>query len=164
MAGLSDILGSIDAPKQPKNSGGGGGAPKPKPKNPGPVPVRGNNWDFDRGSYVLEYGDTLAGLAATYLGNAARWGEIWAEQPGEKRLNGNPNKLIAGESIRMPQQAIDNAHQLLKKPGSTVGPNGKVTGPNGAGDEMPGWQKVALGVGGLAAVGALGYGAYRVLA
>jgi hypothetical protein len=113
---------------------------------------------------VLEYGDTLSGLAATYLGSAARWSEIWAEQPGTFRLNRNPNKLNAGESLKMPAAAVENARTLLKNPGSTVGPNGKPQGPTGATlSTWPTWAKVGLGVGGIAAVGGIGYVALKVL-
>lgn len=165
MAGLSDVF-----------PGGGGGQSLPSASGnlrdvtvarggtPGPVPVRAANWDLDRSTYVLEYGDTLSGLAATYLGNAARWSEIWAEQPGTFRLNRSPNKLNAGESLKMPPAAVENARTLLKNPGSKVGPNGKPQGPTGATlSEWPTWAKVGLGVGGLAALGGLGYVALKVL-
>jgi len=166
MAGISDVL----------PGGGGGGKPLSSASGnlrdvtdgggvtPGAVPVRGGNWDLDRATYVLEYGDTLSGLAATYLGSAARWSEIWAEQPGTFRLRRNPNKLKAGESLKMPAAAVENARLLIKNPGGTVAPNGKVQGPTGGVlSGWPTWAKVGAGVGGLAALGGLGYVALKVL-
>lgn len=123
---------------------------------PGPVPVRPENWVFSDSEYILDWGDTLAGLAATYLGSAGRWGEIWAAQSSEVRRTRNPNKLQAGERLKMPKAAVENAKKLAAGAGP-VQPNGQVSG-GGA----PVWAKVAGGAAGLAVLGGIGYALSRI--
>lgn len=73
---------------------------------PAAVPVRPGNWDVGTSSYKLAWGDTLAGLAATYLGSPQRWKEIWNEQSDTFRTSNNPDELTAGTWIRMPLDAL----------------------------------------------------------
>ena len=53
----------------------------PKPRTPGAVPVRAEQWRLDEGVYVLAWGDTLTGLAVTYLGNGGRLSLIHISEP-----------------------------------------------------------------------------------
>ncbi|HRC27579.1 MAG TPA: hypothetical protein PKX87_09140, partial [Alphaproteobacteria bacterium] len=160
-----------DVPRNPRPGGGGGGLGGQGLSSgfqgtPGAVPVRADNWDFPRGEYVLEWGDTLSGLAATYLGGAGRWNEIWNAQPGTFRAKRNPSKLGAGERIKMPAEAVTNAKTLLgAPPGSQVAPNGQVVDPSGKLiSSVPTWVKVAgLGVG-VVALGGAGYAVYKAVA
>ena len=58
--------------------------------------------------YTLQPGDSLSGLASTYLGAAARWREIWDMQPQQYRWTHSPDVVYAGEVFRMPDEARDN--------------------------------------------------------
>lgn len=72
---------------------------------PAAVPIRPDRWDEDTRSYRIDWGDTLSGLAATYLGDHARWREIWNEQDTAWRMSRDPDELGVGEWIRMPLDA-----------------------------------------------------------
>lgn len=85
---------------------------------PPPAAYRPGNWDFDNSIYSLALGDTLSGLAITYLGSPQRWKEIWNANPQDWRWNHNPDKLMAGEKIVMPFEARDMAKKMLATPGS----------------------------------------------
>jgi len=73
---------------------------------PAAVPIRPANWNLDRQDYQLAPGDTLSGLAATYLGTPQRWREIWDVQPQSFRWSRKPDQLYAGEWILMPDDAV----------------------------------------------------------
>lgn len=86
------------------------GANLPASGWPAAVAVRPGNWNVQARDYKLSWGDTLSGLAATYLGAPQRWSEIWAEQSDQFRLNNNPDKLHAGTWLRMPIAAVDTLY------------------------------------------------------
>jgi cytochrome P450 len=107
--------------------------------------------------YELAFGDTLSGLAGTYLGGAHRWKEIWDVQPDQFRWTRDPDKLMAGEVLNMPDEAKDNLLNWIKqgkpatiKPGElppeTIAQKGKRYAPY---------------IAGAAAVGVIGYLALR---
>lgn len=133
---------------------GGGAEPPPGFVGPGAVPVVVEAWDVDSdpARYQLQYGDTLAGLAATYLGDGTRWKEIWAVQDPNFRATRSPDKLYASEWINMPDEARDNFLAWIDKgepPGKTPGGLAKQK----KADKLRGkgeWKKFAL-FGGLAA-------------
>jgi len=109
---------------------------------PAAVPVRPGNWDvdFEPAKYKIALGDTLAGLAATYLGSPQRWKEIWDIQPDVFRWNNSPDKIYPGQWFNMPDEARDNMLNWIKqgkpahtKPGElppeTIGQKAKRLGP-----------------------------------
>ncbi|HVS11475.1 MAG TPA: LysM domain-containing protein [Planctomycetota bacterium] len=55
-------------------------------------------------SYVVRSGDTLSGVASRTLGDASRWREIAALNPGV-----DPNRLIVGARLRVPGAAREAA-------------------------------------------------------
>ncbi len=69
-------------------------------------------WARGDGSYILQPGNTLSGLAATYLSAAARWPEIWNVQTDSYRAAHTPDKIIAGEVIAMPAEAQAKARSM----------------------------------------------------
>jgi len=94
---------------------------------PAAVTVRPDNWDMalQPAVYTIAAGDTLAGLAATYLGSPARWKEIWELQPAQFRFSNSPDKIFPGQKFMMPDEARDNLKAWLalgkpsgKKPGA----------------------------------------------
>lgn len=80
---------------------------------PPPAAYRPGNWDFEQSMYSLAFGDTLSGLSITYLGTPQRWKEIWNANDQNWRWTHNPDKLMAGEKIRMPLEARDMAKAML---------------------------------------------------
>jgi len=93
---------------------------------PAAVNVRPDNWNMSLqpATYTIASGDTLAGLAATYLGAPHRWKEIWDLQPASFRFNNSPDVLGPGMVFLMPDEARDNLKAWLaagkptaKKPG-----------------------------------------------
>jgi hypothetical protein len=81
----------------------------------GVTPAR-EGW-LEDGRYKLQSGDTLSGLARTYLGDPARWREIWDLQPTDVKLGKSPDKLPVGFVLVMPKQAQTKAKDL-----SVLGP------------------------------------------
>jgi hypothetical protein len=81
----------------------------------GVTPAR-EGW-LEDGRYKLQSGDTLSGLARTYLGDPARWREIWDLQPTATKLGKSPDKLPVGFVLVMPQGAQKKAKEL-----SVLGP------------------------------------------
>lgn len=81
---------------------------------PGAVPVVITAWDADAqpyAQYTLQWGDTYVGLSATYLGDGARWKEIWnlnrAQHP-------DPDTIYVSQTINMPDEARDKFKRWLK--------------------------------------------------
>lgn len=56
--------------------------------------------------HVVQHGDTLWGIAQTYLGNGSRWPEIWALSHFR---SGNPNLIYPGEIAVLPADATGGA-------------------------------------------------------
>jgi hypothetical protein len=100
---------------------------------PGAVTVRPANWDLstEPAEYILAAGDTMVGLATTYLFQGARWRDIWDVQTPSFRAANTPDVIFAGDTIRMPNEARDNFVKFLKKeeppPGGIL--PGKPQGP-----------------------------------
>jgi hypothetical protein len=89
----------------------------------------GGSWVIDRRGYniyVVGPGDTYASIASAFLGDAARWAEIWLDQSDNWRNNtkGGSTNLAVGDQLYMPQEAVDAA----KADGSAVGGAGAVPG------------------------------------
>jgi hypothetical protein len=149
-----------------QGAGGGaaaaiGGVPGGAPAGtPGAVPVRELNWDLEAqplALYRLAFGDTLAGLAITYLGNGTRLMEIWNAQTPEYKSKRSPDKIFVDDVIRMPNEARNNMIAFLKLGGG----QGDLPGQNPG--DLTGDQKKAAKragalpwvIGGAAGVGAL---------
>lgn len=79
--------------------------------SPGAVAAVKGAWLPD-GRYVLQPGDTLFGLALTYLGSGNRWREIWAVQSDAYRSNHSPDRIFVGEVIVMTPEAQARARDL----------------------------------------------------
>lgn len=79
---------------------------------PGAVPVRPENWDDTTSppTYQVALGDTLVGLAITYLGDGKRYTEIY----GMNRdvMPGGPSDL-RDVVLKMPREALDNLYLWL---------------------------------------------------
>ncbi len=75
---------------------------------PAPVPMRPDNWDLDSkpARYKLAWGDTLVGLAGTYLHDGSRWREIWDMQPASYHQTRTPDKIFVGDWLNMPAEAV----------------------------------------------------------
>lgn len=90
---------------------------------PGAVPAREQNWNFDAdpAQYTIASGDTLVGLAKTYLGNGGWWPMIWNYGSNRDQFP-NPDKLNHPGPLDMPPEARDNMLLWLKrgKPGTVV--------------------------------------------
>jgi len=97
-------------------------APAPAPAG-SPAPARPSQaaWARGDGSYILQNGDTLWGLATTYLLSGPRWREIWNTQSDVYRSKHTPDKIFAGEILAMPTEAQAKARAMgLFGIGSTV--------------------------------------------
>lgn len=118
---------------------------------PAPAGFRPGNWDFTRGEYTVAQGDTLWGLAITYLGQGSRWLDIWAMQTqpwGTKAATGgaylnrfvnkpdpsskNPGRaFMEGDVLIMPAAAVKAAKAYAQS--ENVQPQPTTPG-------APGWQ------------------------
>ncbi len=116
---------------------------------PGGVEVRPENWDLDAkpfATYAIAMGDTLVGLAATYLGDGARWTEIY--DTGSNRAQfPNPSALNHPGPLDMPHEARDNMKKWLQK-GKPLTPPGEMPPPTIAEKAKKNWPWL---VGGAAA-------------
>jgi hypothetical protein len=118
--------GATDEPPPPQSDYGSwvqtqGDIPKEETPGsgwPAAVPIRPANWnmDTDPDSYKIAWGDTLAGLSATYLGTPMRWKEIWDQQPDSYRWSHSPDKLMPGQWIFMPPDASATLRAALGQP------------------------------------------------
>lgn len=124
---VAGLLGAIDAVTLPD----GGVVITPGPDDPAPpkgTPPKGGGlvngdgypagvtptkkaWTEDQ-RYRLQSGDTLSGMARTYLGDPSRWREIWNVQETAIKLGKNPDKLPAGMVLDMPEEAKRMARDL----------------------------------------------------
>ena len=90
----------------------GPGASFAAPANCGPEKTSTDCADSEvsfSGYYTVKKGDTLARIAAKYLGSSERWKEITTANPGIK-----PNRLEIGSRLRMP---VDSKLDDLDTPG-----------------------------------------------
>lgn len=101
----------------PADTTGGGGTPPPTGTTPGAVPVTASNWDLTTtpARYQLAAGDTLVGLAITYLGDGNRWGDIWQAQDASYRQSHSPDHITAGDWLNMPDEATANFKAWVQK-------------------------------------------------
>jgi hypothetical protein len=89
------------------------------PSTPGAVPVVPGAWNFETSPYAkyrLQWGDTMVGLAATYLGAGARWQEIWKVQDASYKQTRTPDKIFVDDLINMPAEAAANAKAWIDLP------------------------------------------------
>ncbi len=116
-----------------------GGTPKPA------VPSKAA-WSRGDGSYILQAGNTLWGLATTYLTSGARWREIWNAQTAAYRTKHTPDRIYAGEVIAMPSEAQSKARGM---------------GLYGVGSDLIGQgfsgKQIAAGAAGVGVLGVLAY-------
>lgn len=132
--------------------------------SPGAVDTAEQAWvSYNPPKYLLQWGDTFVGLAKTYLGNGARWREIFNLQPQSARFSKGTTGWIAGQDvINMPEEAARNMQAWLKagKPAYVTpaeqkkaqGGGGGSGGGLGGGGGLSTGAKLALG--GAAAVAA----------
>lgn len=80
--------------------------------NPPPAKPSKAAWARGDGSYILQSGDTLWGLATTYLASGPRWREIWNEQTAAYKASRTPDKIFAGDLIAMPTAAQGKARAM----------------------------------------------------
>jgi len=81
---------------------------------PGAVPVVITAWDLEAqpyALYTLQWGDTYVGLSATYLGDGARWKEIWNLNRSQ---HPDPDKIYVSQTINMPDEAREKMKRWLK--------------------------------------------------
>lgn len=113
---LMGALGAVGVPP------GAEGAPFPPPPHlgppahkpryggwPAPAVPRKRAWSGATGHvhYILQSGDTLSGLAKTYLDSYPRWREIWTLNEGH--AGWHPSSIPVGSHLAMPPDAIKNA-------------------------------------------------------
>lgn len=111
LAGLASALdagdgGTIleDPPAPPKKKMPGDGYP------PGVTASR-SSWTEDE-QYRLSSGETISGIARTYLGDPARWKEIWNLQPTNLRMTRSADNVPVGTLLEMPEDAKKRAREL----------------------------------------------------
>jgi hypothetical protein len=148
----------VTPPATPPPGGGQGpyGETPPGFVAPGAVLPRPEKWDLEAQPFALltlTYGDTLVGLSATYLGDGARWREIY--DTGSNRVAfPSPDRLDHVGPLEMPEEARANMKNWLKlgKPGTLPGK----TPPETIGQKVKrNWPLIALVVVGVAGGGYL---------
>lgn len=126
---------------------------------PGAVPVYVDAWDTtdDPALYTIQGGDTLVGLAATYLGDGARWKEIWNYQTADTRSRNSPDRITTTRVLQMPPEARDNFLNWIDrgKPGNKKPGEVKPTVVDKVARSIPGGRTTLYVVGGLGVLGAL---------
>lgn len=77
-----------------------------------PAPAAGAAEDV--GTHVVRPGETLEGIAAFYLGDSQRWGEIW--RLNQERIH-DPNLILPGEVLllRVPEPLPREAAKVVKR-------------------------------------------------
>lgn len=82
-------------------------APEPSPPPPPPIappPIDTGLW-IAPDVYVVQRGDTLVRISARYLGDGARWREIWALNQ-ERYAGRSPDVIFPGDTLVMPREAV----------------------------------------------------------
>lgn len=127
LAQVPPVLEMFDPSKDeplPVNPPGTGQGPFGIGSTPGEVPAREENWNFDAdpAQYTIASGDTFVGLAKTYLGNGARWPELWNYGSNREQFP-NPDVITHSGPLDMPPEARDNMLNWLRKgkPGTVPG-------------------------------------------
>ena len=90
---ISDLFASPESPSSPAYPPAPSGPSTGPYTTPTPSSFRPGNWDFVKGEYTIAQGDTMWGIATTYLGMGNRWLDIWQmqEKPvGSKTASGAP--------------------------------------------------------------------------
>ena len=85
------IADELDAPAPP--------APKPPEPAAASTPEAAEIPPVEAQYYVIESGDTLGGIAKTFLGSAGRYPEIFE---ANREVIKDPNKIYPGQKIRIP--------------------------------------------------------------
>lgn len=91
--------------------------PEPPPGflYPGAVKAASDSWvSFDPPKYRIRGGDTFIGLSTTYLGDPARWREIYDLQPLNLRYSKGTRGWHPGDVINMPAEAARNMRAWMK--------------------------------------------------
>jgi hypothetical protein len=116
---------------------------------PAAVSVRPANWNLDPqpAQYTIAAGDTLAGLAATYLGDPARVMEIWMLQDQQYRWSHSADTIFPGEVFAMPDEARDNFINWIKQGKPTTTLPGKLPPETLAQKGKRLWPVAVVGVG-----------------
>lgn len=140
----------------------------PEPGPGGSLTVKGAGWSRGDGSYIVQRGDTLSGLARLYLGDAGRFREIWNLQNTTYRSQRTPDNIVVGDLLVMPNEAVLRAKAMgvfvPKVPGSSpraappaptppTTPVATTTTTTKSAAATPPSHKVALGVGSVLAAG-----------
>lgn len=92
----------------------------PEPGPGGSLTLKGKGWSLGDGSYIVQSGDTLAGLSRLYLGDAGRFQEIWRLQSTTYRSARSPDNIQVGDRLAMPDEAVANARLLKVFPASST--------------------------------------------
>ena len=96
---------------------------------PAPAVARASQWSTATGHvyYVLHSGDTLSGLAKTYLGSYPRWTEI--RDLNFPHAGWTPDSVPVGGHLTMPPDAIENAKSRGFVPRTYSAKTGKSLAP-----------------------------------
>ncbi|WP_437276070.1 LysM domain-containing protein [Sorangium sp. So ce375] len=114
-------------------------APEPSPASPPPIPpppVDAGLW-IAPNVLVVQSGDTLARIAARYLGDGARWRDIWALNQ-ERYAGRSPDVIFPGDTLVMPAEAIPEWVAL------PVSPAPPPDAPAPAAPAPPEWLRAAV--------------------
>ncbi len=114
--------------------------PEPEPEPAFPLDVEedddGDGLWQPPNLYVVQAGDTLVAIAERYLGDGARWTEIW--QLNQARYQGrSPDLIYPGDTFEMPPEAVPTWIDLPTSP-----PPGAVLEGPSAPPEPPQWLEV----------------------
>ncbi len=115
------------------------GAEKETAASSDPADFRGEIFARTGRPYTVKAGDTLGSLAATFLGSASKYMDIYNYGDNKKLIGKDPNKLSVGQSLLIPpgtsaegrthylgmgpgqQEAYDKAHGINKFAAPEVG-------------------------------------------